>query len=179
MGAMALLGTLALAGCAPQSAPPPPSATATTDAPVFATDAEALAAATETYAAYLAAGDASPADATARRDEFLSLSVGSAHEGDVSAAQLFETNGWHKTGTTTFDSIRLQSSIENGKDGWEIRTYLCLDVSESDVVDAGGGSVADPSRPLRLPLEVQFLVGRAGQKVLVAESQVWSGANFC
>jgi len=180
--AAALIVASALTGCAPVTVPAPAttaSATAT-DAPVFASDAEALAAATKAYAAYLAASDASWAGESTTRDDFLALSTGQAHEADVSAAQLFDDRGWRKIGRTLFDSIRLQTSAVNNKGDWEVRAYLCLDVSDSDVVDDRGISVAKANRPLRLPLEVEFVTNPSVKNsLLIQKSNVWSGSDFC
>ncbi len=177
--ATTLLATLAFAGCVPTPVPLP-STSAATDAPVFASDEEALAAATEAYAAYLKVSDASWADEATTRDDFLALSTGQAHDEDLSASELFDKNGWRKVGTTTFDSIRLQSSGPNFDGNWEVRTYLCIDVSQSDVIGVTGQSVAKPDRPLRLPLEVAFIsTSSTNKNLLVSESQVWSGSNFC
>jgi hypothetical protein len=176
--AMAVLALLALTGC--QSTPTPvPTSTATADAPVFASDEEALAAATEAYAAYLKASDESWSGGSTTREEFLSLSTGKAHEDDVAANKLFMDRGWRKVGTATFDSMQLQSSNPHGG-GWEIRVYVCVDVKNSDVVDSSGISVAKPDRPLRMPLEVALVAEEGDQSnLLISESRTWSGSNFC
>ncbi|MBC7441765.1 MAG: hypothetical protein H7311_04470 [Ramlibacter sp.] len=173
LSALVLLGGPALTGCAPTPAPKP-AATAATDAPVFASDAGALAAATEAYAAYLAAGDSG-----GNKDDYLALSTGRAHDQDVTASATFEDRGWKQTGVTSFDSFAIQSSTLSADDQWEIRAYLCLDVTKSDVVDSSGVSVAAVDRPLRLPLEVAFVTSSPSENLLIAESRVWSGSNFC
>jgi hypothetical protein len=169
----------ALAGC--ESAPAPaPTTTTSTGAPLFASDKEALAAATEAYAAYLKASDDSWSGGSTTREDFLSLSTGEAHKDDVDANQLYEDRGWKPTGHATFDSMILQSSAMNSDGLWEIRTYLCLDVTETAVIDAAGASVAPPQRPLRLPLEVAFTTkSKQQQNLLISESRVWSGSNSC
>lgn len=175
----ALLVVLALAGCAPTPVPTPATHSAT-DAPVFASDDAALAAATKAYAAYLTASDSSGAVGSRTRLAYLALTTGDAHEEDLSAEQSFDERGWHKIGATSFDSMTIQSSTPNTKGVWEIRTYLCLDVTNSDVVDGSGRSVAHAGRPLRLPLEVSFIATRKGAPDLyVSESRVWSGSDFC
>lgn len=180
MGAMAVLGTLALAGCAPQPVPALTPAPTTTDAPVFASDADALAAATEAYAAYLAASDASGEIESASRREFLALSTGEAHKEDIAAEATFDERGWRKTGTTAFDSLEIQSYGPVADGGWLVRAYLCLDVSRTDVLDKNGASVAQMDRPLRLPMEVALSSFESEPaRLLISESRVWSGSNFC
>jgi len=169
---------LGAAGCtaAPKPAPPLPTPTI---APIFASDEEALAAATEAYANYLRVHDSFWADGGSSEDEYLSLSTGTARDGDVESMEKWRANGWHAAGITTFDSMRLQSvDIEGGSQ--QIRTYLCLDVTQGDVLDGEGLSVAKTDRPLRVPLEVEFETSSAAPIDLkISRSEVWSGENFC
>ena len=177
---LALLSALPLAGCAPEPAPQASQTTAPTDAPVFASDAEALAAATEAYAAYLAASDVSGEAGTSSREHFLSLSSGEAHEQELTITETFDEKGWKQIGTTTFDSMEVQSSGRNAKERWEVRVYVCLDVTNSDIVDSSGSSVSKVDRPLRMPLEVAFVDTVENHAHLqLSESRVWSGSNFC
>jgi hypothetical protein len=168
-----------LTGCAqpPVTVPTTPAAT---DAPVFASEEEALAAATDAYAAYLKASDDSWAGGSTTREEFLALSTGQAHDDDVAADALFTERGWKKTGVTSFDSMLLQSSGPSGGGEWEIRAYVCVDVTQSDVIDNSGQSVAKKDRPLRMPLLVAFVPSQNNSSILrVSESTTWSGSNFC
>ncbi|ASD21460.1 hypothetical protein B7495_04590 [Cryobacterium sp. LW097] len=180
MATAACVGGLLLgaAGCtaAPKPAPPSPTPTIT---PIFASDEEALAAATEAYANYLRVRDSFWADDGSTEDEYLSLSTGTAHDGDAQSMEKWRANGWHAIGITTFDSMRLQSvDIDAGSQ--QIRTYLCLDVTQGDVIDSEGSSVAKPDRPLRVPLEVEFEVASSASIDLkISRSEVWSGENFC
>lgn len=181
MAALASAGLLliAIASCASAPTPAPSSATPT-PTPVFASDEEALAAATEAYANYLSTYDASWADGDGSMQDFLKLSVGEANENDRSSYSEWKANDWHPVGKTTFDSIEIQSSTQTESGFWEIRTYLCLDASDGDVVDVNGISVARPDRPLRVPLEVAFLsTSAASVELKISESRVWSGKNFC
>jgi len=165
-------------GCTAAPTPAPRSATPTV-ASIFASDEEALAAATEAYANYLRVHDAFWADDGSSEDEYLSLSIGSARDGDIQSIKKWRANGWHAVGITTFDSMRIQSrAIDGGSE--QIRTYLCLDVTQGDVLDSQGASVAKSDRPLRLPMEVEFEAAFSIPADLkIARSEVWSGENFC
>jgi hypothetical protein len=166
------------AGCSAEPTPVPTSA-APTAAPVFASDEEALAAATEAYADYLKAYDEYWAGLVPKA-EYLELSTGSVHEGEEESMAEWEEKGWKAVGKTTFDSIKLQSVSQAGSGEWRIRAYLCVDATEGDVVNADGVSVAQPDRPLRLPLEIEFLTPPdAPIDLKISESKVWSGTNFC
>ncbi|WEO78420.1 hypothetical protein BJQ94_05125 [Cryobacterium sp. SO2] len=177
--ACACLLLVPLAGCAADPKPAAPSSTPTAT-PVFASDEEALAAATEAYENYLSAYDAYwTGNATSKRD-FLALSTGDAHEGEVESMAEWEEKGWTAVGSTTFDSMRLQSVSQSDSGQWVIRAYLCADSSRGDVVDASGASVAKSDRRLRLPLEVAFVTSSAESSDLkISESNVWTGTDFC
>jgi hypothetical protein len=177
MTAVACACLIALSGCAtpatPRATTNPPTA-----APVFESDEEALAAATEAYANYLATYDEYWAG-NATKNEYLDLSIGAAHEAELESMEEWEQKGWRAVGTSTFDSISLQS-VSHSESGWKIWTYLCADASKGDVVNADGVSVAQPQRPLRLPLEIEFTTSTSSPSDLkISESRVWSGTNFC
>lgn len=178
---LVLLLAVLLSGCASTTEPQPTlTPTATDAAPLFASDEEALAAATEAYRAYLEADDRSWQGTPEMVDAFLKLTVGEAHDEDVSIRSQFAENGWTRTGSTSFDSMTLQSHDVNADGLTEIRTYVCLDVSQADVLDSDGTSAAKPDRPLLLPLEVAFLAGTEPENSLqLSESRVWSGPDFC
>ena len=170
---------LPVTACAAEPSPAPTSAPPTA-APIFATDEEALAAAEEAYANYLSTYDASWADGDGSLDDYLALTVGEAHQTDEQSYAEWDSKNWRPIGTTKFDSIRLQSRSQDESGIWHIQTYLCIDVSDGDVVDSSGASVARPDRPLRLPLEVSFVtVSRSSAELKISESEVWSGTNFC
>jgi hypothetical protein len=168
---------IAVAGCASTPAPQP-TTNPPTAAPIFESDEEALAAATEAYANYLRVHDLYWAEGGSP-EQFLDLSTGSAHAQDVESIEAWRESGWRGVGVTSFDSMSLQGT--RTEDGLQsIDTYVCLDVSESDVVDGAGMSVAKPDRPLRLPMQVGFVVEAHGSTDLkVARSEVWQGKNFC
>jgi hypothetical protein len=177
--AVACACSLLLAGCA-ASPTPQPTTNPPTVAPVFASDEEALAAATEAYANYLDTYDKSWADGDGSLEDFLGLSVGNAHDVDRASYEEWSSKNWRPTGATKFDSMELQAVSQTESRAWQIQTYVCLDVSEGDVVDASGVSVAKPDRPLRLPLEVWFVTKSvSSQDLWISESNVWSGKNFC
>ena len=170
---------LGAAGCTAAPKPAPPSPTPTI-APIFASDEEALAAATEAYANYLSTYDAIWTEGGPSMDDYLSLSTGAAYEGDLAAMTAWQSKGWKAVGRTTFDSVQLQSVWQSDSGSWHVRTYLCADASGGDVIDAAGQSVAKTERPLRLPLEVEFVTDSAESPDLkISESKVWSGTNFC
>ncbi|TFD77674.1 hypothetical protein [Cryobacterium fucosi] len=178
MGAMALIGTLALSGCSPP-APRATSATAT-DAPVFASDAEALAAATEAYTAYLRAIDTVLANSGKDVGWLSDVAVGEALRAETTTARTYSEKKYRSVGSTTYDTVQIQAISDYGNGKVRITTYLCSDLSNVDVVDEGGTSVVIADRVDRFPLQVDFENSNASSRDLrVSSSVTWTGANFC
>ncbi|TFC25487.1 hypothetical protein E3O25_12805 [Cryobacterium sp. TMT1-3] len=178
----------ALSGCSAAPAPassgtarPVTEATAapTEAPPVFASNEEALAAAEAAYAKYLSLGDSARTTDSDSWEEYLALTTGSEHDGAEQAGRLMEEKDWIFTGVTLFDSMTIQSSRALADSTWEIRTYLCLDLSASDTVNAAGESVVKHDEP-RSPMIVVFVTpDKNSRQLLISESPIWSGSNFC
>ncbi|MDJ0323106.1 hypothetical protein QMG61_04930 [Cryobacterium sp. PH31-AA6] len=180
MGAMALVGMLALAGCAPQPAPPSPSATTAMDAPVFASDAEALAAATAAYAAYLQTIDAVLANGGREVSPLSDVAVGDALSAEVGTAQNYAEKEYRSVGSTTFDSVQIQAITDDGSGNVLVSTYLCSDLSNVDVLEKGGTSIVPADRVDRFPLQVVFQNSQVASPGLkISSSVTWTGTNFC
>ena len=177
--ALALLSTLV--ACATPAPPPEPSPTATTAAPVFATDAEALAAATEAYAAYQAVADQIFAEGGKNPDRL--RDVASTRLADPAMDDYLDVHnrGFYSTGKNTFDNVQLQSINEDAPNGRDVViVYLCEDVSQSDVLDATGVSVVTNERPDRTALQVGFdWRDQTMERLIVGSEEVWAGGDIC
>ena len=185
------LATGALSGCSATPAPAPsatpkpvPDAMAapTDTTPVFASNDEALAAATEAYAAYASFSDdvmthkTSPDNLTA-----LSTSVSRSYLPQVVAGLAnFTTAGHLGEGASTFDSIALIRYTDAGDGHAEVEVYMCSDVSGLRLFDASGIDVTPSDRLTRIPLQVTFVSSDSNSShLLVDKENVWSGRNFC
>ena len=189
--AVALMAAGTLSGCSATPAPAPalsgsrpPAAEATAapteSPPVFASNDEALAAAKATYTRYLALSDSVESTRSDSWKEYLALTTGAERTALVQGRELMEENGWSFTGIALFDSMTIQSSQALADSTWEIRTYLCLDLSASDTVDQTGASVLEADRTVRSPMIVVFIAPDSNpQHLLISESPIWSGSNFC
>ncbi|WP_146070155.1 hypothetical protein [Cryobacterium sp. Y29] len=180
------LAVATLSGCSAAPVPtetavPVPSETAkpTDSPPVFASNDEALAAAKAAYTKYLSLGDSAGATDSDSWKEYLALTTGTEHDGAAQAGKLMKEKGWSFTGVTLFDSMTIQSSRALPDSTWEIRTYLCLDLSASDTVNESGDSVVKHDEP-RSPMIVVFVTpDKNSRQLLISESPIWSGSNFC
>ncbi|WP_311259745.1 hypothetical protein [Microbacterium sp. WCS2018Hpa-9] len=153
-----------LLGCAPEPSPVP------TPTPAFASEAEAFAAAEEVYRAYndalneerIVGGSADPG-------QYLS---GLALESHLEAGRYFEEqqlrfNGEGIVDSFNGDSANLDAAVAT------VTAFVCLDVSQTRVIDGEGADVTPSDRPTRLPLEVVFVGPR--RELLISNSNLVDG----
>ena len=169
---------LALAGCVPTgtggSASPTASAT-----PVFASDAEALAAAEKAYAAYLTVSDQIANDGGKDPERLDGLAVGTLLSDDQDGFRSFVQKGWHSIGTTELTKTVLQSAdlgAEVSSEG-AVTVYLCEDVSRVDVVDVNGVSVVSAARPGQQQFQVTLDLVQS--RLIPSEREPWTGSGIC
>ncbi|MBG6213776.1 hypothetical protein IWX77_001712 [Cryobacterium sp. CAN_C2] len=104
------------------------------------------------------------------------FAVGKVRESELGVYETLSTGGLHLVGDLAFDSLTIQSAdLESGA----VVAYVCLDVSDTDVVDGTGLTVVPPGRPDRYPLQVSLIRGSTSDRLLVEKSDSWSGSNFC
>jgi hypothetical protein len=165
---------VALAGCVPTGGPSAsPSAHAT---PVFASDAEALAAAEKAYAAYVRVSDQILVDGGANPERLESLTSSTLYAQELKGFQSTSKNGWHSTGGTKYDHFTLESYSPGDRNAI-VTAYVCSDVSGVDVLDASGQSVVSPDRPNRTAFEVTFALTKS--RLVLASDDVWTGGGIC
>jgi hypothetical protein len=179
-GCLATAALLSIAGCVPSTAEPAvtPTATASAAAPVFASDEEALAAATAAYAEYLRVSDEIAA-AGGQGVEALTPHVDPKFLDQSSAGfEIYRERGISAAGVSTFDSVSLQSLSEsNGTT--EVIVYVCLDVSAVRIIDSSGRDVTSATRRTRAPLEVEFHASEATSQPIIVRSDLWAGDDYC
>jgi len=170
---------LALVGCVPtgghQSASPTPSAT-----PVFASDAEALAAAEKAYAAYERAVDGA---LQSRSPDGLELvATNDALRAALSSVDAFLKAGRFQRGSSHISSVSaadLSALTEPGRADAPAQIYGCLDVSDVQVVDSTGANLSSSGRQTIFPTLVSLVWSPGTKRLLVSEESVWDGKNFC
>lgn len=177
--ALCALAVVPLSGCA-ASPVRTPAPTKTTDAaaPLFATDEEALAAAEEAYAAYLAASDEVLAGGGVSTEALETIAIGQALDFEKAGAADFAAGGLHAIGATNFTTHRLQSVQPGAEWAVEVRLYVCDDLSAVDLLDASGESKALPDRAVHIPFLIA-IVGDAASTLKVSEKELWVEGNFC
>jgi hypothetical protein len=180
IAALGLGTTLTLAGLASCSSPPGPIEMPGPDpssTPVFASDAEALAAAEDAFGAYIEASNRLGQSGWLETDELIEAMRGDALQAELDLATDYAAKRWKQVGDTTYDSMTLQQIRDNGSGPTLITVYVCADVSSVDVLDASGDSVVGSDRRDRQPFEAD--VDNQDGKFKVSRSEAWSGTSFC
>lgn len=167
------LVVLSFAGCATAPTDSTPQNAAVEQAPAFATDEEALAAAQAAYAEYLAVSDQILARGGNQPELIQSLVSQSMYEQENEGFKAFQENGWKGIGTTSFDTVHLQEMSQK-----ELSVYLCVDHSNTKILNSDQSLVDLSNRDPRLPLVVKFQI-LSSHKLTIASSETWTGANFC
>jgi hypothetical protein len=178
LSAAALMTVAALGACT-QPSPEPSRSTAPTvkHTPAFASDADALKAATDAYAAYLKMSDTIFSQGGINPERIGPFVSKAMETRESSGYREFEKRGWKSTGTSTFDNVKVQQI--DSVDRVPITLYLCLDVSGVDVVDADGQSVVSEERPDRSPVVAVFDLREGSRQLVVDSVDPWSGDAVC
>ncbi|MEK7663737.1 MAG: hypothetical protein AAB357_06160 [Actinomycetota bacterium] len=163
---------IALAGCSAQPPAPKETAAATEQKPLFATDAEALAAAEAAYANYLEVSDQIARDGGANPERLKGIVSDQLYKESSDVFITYLTNSINVDGSTSFDSLHVADISSTAA-----TFYVCLDVSGTNLLSADSEIVTPQNRQSRLP--IVFGVSKTGEKFKIESSEVWSGRNYC
>ena len=147
--------------------------------PVFASDADALAAAKAAYVAYLKVAGQVIDDGGANPSRAHSVVTPTEYRVEAAEFKQFRTNRWHGTGEIQISSISLQGYFPTHESGI-VSVYVCLDISETNVLNSAGQSVVSPNRPSVQAIQAGFdLVGLRPVKLKLASNEPWAGGGVC
>jgi hypothetical protein len=162
-----------LSGCAKPD-PVVTPAPASSSKPLFATDADALAAATKAYAAYLRMSDQILHDGGSNPERLETVETGKLLEADQKALLQVHDRGIRGAGVTKFDDVKLQQHERDQNDGNVlVVVYLCEDVTEADLTDSTGVSIVSPDRQTRTVYQVTFETPSKSGPLLVSDKEKW------
>ena len=172
-----LLGAMALAACTPAD---PPASTPTPTA-IFASEDEALAAATDVFAGYLAAYDSAMAkggkDLSGVRDY-----VGEDYFATLSEPGTIVQNNWHTNGVSTFEVVEV-AKFSSTDTLTAIDLNICRDVSAIKVIDSNERNVTPADRVSIVPLTVSFTSPSAEassvKPLIVSKVESWTASGAC
>jgi hypothetical protein len=167
-----------LAGCVPQPQHPTPSVKPSV-APVFASDAAALAAAKKAYEGYLAASDAIAQAGGVDTSSLSQWDTAKQLVRDKASFGRLAARKEHISGRSTYSHFTLQDLDQSPLGRVQLVAYACMDVSETRLLDGSGNDVT-PDRIEIVPLQLTFTNATKGSKTfLIDGSDSWSGNDFC
>lgn len=166
-----------LAGCSPEPAVPPAPPTAPAE-PLFATDAEALAAAEAAFEEYLTVSDTVFAEQGENAERLEAVASGTALADDLERAEEFRRENVQIEGNSKVIQTTLQQHIPGPAGEAEVSTYICMDSYSIRVVDATGNEVGNVSRPATVTFEAHFSSLEGGELIL-SRSEIWTSGPQC
>jgi hypothetical protein len=168
----------ALVGCSGATRIPPPEPSSAVE-PLFASDEEALEAATQAYEEYLLASNVVTASQDLSVESIEELVTAEYFELFVESVEGLRSQGLRTTGSSRILSTELQQWYEED-DMASVIVYLCLDVSGVRVVDELNVDMTPADRATIVALEVGFEESdQVRSKLLVASSDAWSEGDLC
>ncbi|MBK4347376.1 hypothetical protein [Lacisediminihabitans changchengi] len=171
--ALLIVPALVLSGCTPSPpqshSDPKPSST-----PLFASEEEALKAATEAYAAYLKVSDSITADAGMRPERIEPLVSKSLLKDELTGFLIYSEKKLHTQGETAF----FGSSLER-YDADSVAVYACVDFSAQQLIDSAGLDVTPISRVNVQAFELSFVRASDSASLLLDGSEPWAGPGIC
>jgi len=170
---LALSAVFVLSGCvAPQSIVMPTSAQTST--PVFASDEEALAAATAAYTEYLRVSDAITADGGANPERIKPLVTAEQYAVELAGFTSLSAEGWQTRGESTFTNALLQTYDVAGN----VSIYVCSNTAGIQVTDSAGVDVTPASAQKQQTLQVSFFAG-SNVGLVLERTEVWDSKANC
>jgi hypothetical protein len=170
---------VALSGCV-QSTPRVIPTAPETVKPVFASDADALAAAEKAYVKYLAVSDAVGDDGGKNPERITPLVAPDWLPTELKSYATFEKSGNTFSGSTSFTSFRLQRDEQTSDSLADVTVYVCLDLTKTRELNSVGTDITPRSRVDVYPIVAEFLSSQlAPTTLLFAGNEPWSGKNFC
>ena len=171
-----LASLAACAPAAPAATNAPTDSPDATEAPIFASDEEALAAAVAAYERYLDAEQRIVESAHVEVDSIAGTTTPAFADELIAQYETLRESSLRLSGRGQIDSERI-AEFGVGESGFYATMYACSDVSGVQVMNSSGDDVT-PERAERVPVVIEF-EGTAKDTLLVAGSSKWSGDDFC
>lgn len=165
----------ALSACTESTRIPPAEPTADV-APLFATDEEALEAATAAYEQYLVVLDGLLQDPREVTTEFNDVAEGAALEAAIASVTDFLDQGYELSGPRRLGRVDLQQYADSVETA-EVTAYFCEDISTVVLLDRNDQSISSEERPNFTLFEATIYFN--GDKAVVVEREFWSNEASC
>jgi hypothetical protein len=178
-GVAVACSALLLSGCVQPGPVVTPAATSSSK-PLFASDEDALAAATKAYAAYLQMSDLIAQESGANPERLAPLVTSKWLQNQVAAFGKFAKSGSHQDGTTSFKVSRLQQVLEGERGQTTVVIYVCTDLSSAQILNSSNIDVTPIGVQKVVPFLETFITSSDhGGSLVLSEDTAWTGKNFC
>jgi hypothetical protein len=167
----------ALSACTESTRIPPAEPTAEV-APLFATDEEALEAATAAYEEFLRVSSQILQDGGADPDRLRPLVSDEVYASEAEGFAALSQNDWKLTGSTELTGMLLQQHMQGPPGSAQVIAYACVTVAGTDVVDSMGVSQVEPDRVTDLQFEVVF-ASTDESSLLIERKTLWDEEVTC
>lgn len=173
LAAVAVLAAsiLILSGCMPPEPVigPPPEVTTS---PLFASDEEALAAATAAYEAYLQMSDLIAQEGGVDPERLAPFVTEEWLEKEIKAFKGLVESGRYQEGATSFGSVELQQYEASN-----VGVYFCLDTSRTKFISGDGVDQTPQVRSTLIAVEVPF--ASLDKRLVIEGIEPWPNASIC
>lgn len=168
---------VALVGCSdtpeiPQ-ADPTPSAS-----PLFASEEEALDAATAVYEEFLAVTGEILRNGGEGAESLEPLVSPEVFEQENEGFLSLQESGGRTDGQNRLEGIRLQQIAMGDPESFELQAYVCVNNTDARLIDGDGNDITNPDRTEVITLEVVFGSDPSGSLIIEAKDY-WADGNEC
>jgi hypothetical protein len=161
--------------------PSPSPVASASEAPLFASDEEALDAARTTYEGFLAASGAVLEENGAFPERIDEYAIAEVADDEKERFAALAASGSRVIGRTVLDIAVLQSYRPMDSDGQDVVSiYACVNVSGVSVFNSGGQSIVAPDRPDKTAFEVSFdRSDTHSTQLRISSNLIWQGVGVC
>ena len=182
LASIALLSAagLILSGCVPADPEVTPPAEPSSEA-IFASDEEALAAATDAYEAYLKMSDLIAQEGGKNPERIAPLVTEEWLAKEIAGNEELIKSGRRLVGNFAMRSTSLQQTFPDGPASVVVVIYACIDPNGSRLLDSHGTDVTPDFLKSPWANEVTLVssIGAAAPKLLLSEEEPWSDTASC
>ena len=175
------LSSLATAACTPEHTSDLPTTLASISAPPFASEDDALIAATESVTSFYQMGATILAEGGIDGERLNDFATPPMVAIEMSGFNELRDKGLVYRGQPVMTSVILQSYLPDALEGIGVVTaYVCQDGSSVTLEDANGSSLVSPLRTDLTEFQITFdLVDEGSPRLLVSSKTPWGGGGVC
>ena len=178
LAAAPLVLLVASLGACAESVRIPPAEPSSATQPLFATDEEALEAATAAYEEFLQVSGQILREGGADPERLRPLVSDAVYQSVAEGFATLDENGWRAIGNSMLLGVELQQHQVGPPGEAELVTYVCVSVADNDIVNSYGQSQAAQDRLTEVSFEVVFLSTVEGN-LIIDRKIAWNEAIAC